>query len=105
MMLKHIAYTHVPVTDQDRAVTYYRHTLGFRVVQEMKRLLFVTLVLLSTISTLPGAAAAAREQVLAHGAALHGANGLMFDRLDRLYIASVGGREIVVMDPETGTIL
>jgi hypothetical protein len=70
----------------------------------MKRLLFVTLVLLSIISTLPGAAAA-REEVLVHGAALHGANGLMFDRLDRLYIASVGGREIVVMDPQSGAIL
>jgi hypothetical protein len=71
----------------------------------MKRLLFVALVLLSTISTPPGPAAAARGEVLARGAALHGANGLMFDRLDRLYIASVGGREIVVMDPQTGAIL
>jgi sugar lactone lactonase YvrE len=64
----------------------------------------LVLVLLSTISTLPGLAAAARGGVLAHGAALHGANGLIFDRLDRLYIASVGGREIVIMDPQTGAI-
>jgi sugar lactone lactonase YvrE len=43
--------------------------------------------------------------VLAAGAALHGANGMMFDRHDRLHIASVAGREIVVMDPQSGAVL
>ena len=38
------------------------------------------------------------------GSPLHGANGIMFDANDQLYIASVFGREIVVMDPETGEI-
>jgi sugar lactone lactonase YvrE len=44
-------------------------------------------------------------QILAQGSPIHGANGLMFDGNDRLYIASVGGREILVMDPNTGQIL
>lgn len=73
----------------------------------MRRLLFTILVLLSAASALPASAAASepREIVLARGAALHGANGMMFDRHDRLHIASVAGREIVVMDPQTGAIL
>src|SRR6266545_1673181 len=57
----------------------------------MKRLLFTIFVLLSTISALPASAAASEpnEPVLARGAALHGANGVMFDRHDRLHIATV----------------
>jgi hypothetical protein len=43
--------------------------------------------------------------VLARGAGMHGANGVIFDRHDRLYVASVIGREIVMMDPRTGAIL
>jgi sugar lactone lactonase YvrE len=73
----------------------------------MKRLLFAMPVLLSAVSALPASAAPIESPapVLARGAALHGANGVMFDRHDRLYIASVTGREIVVMDPQTGAIL
>jgi sugar lactone lactonase YvrE len=73
----------------------------------MKRLLLAIVVLLLAMSALPASATASepREPVLVRGAALHGANGVMFDRHDRLYIASVAGREIVVMDPETGAIL
>ncbi len=44
-------------------------------------------------------------KVLVTGAPIHGANGVMFDAEDRLHIASDVGREIVVMDPETGEIL
>jgi len=44
-------------------------------------------------------------KVLVKGAPVHGANGLAFDTHDRLHIASVFGREIVVMDPRTGRIL
>jgi hypothetical protein len=36
---------------------------------------------------------------------LHGANGMLVDRHDRLHIASVAGREIVVMDPHSGAVL
>jgi sugar lactone lactonase YvrE len=73
----------------------------------MKRLLFTIVVLLLAMSAPPASAAASQsdERVLAQGAALHGANGMVFDRHDRLHIASVAGREIVVMDPETGAIL
>ena len=44
-------------------------------------------------------------KVLVKGSPIHGANGLAFDSHDRLHIASVFGREIVVMDPDTGKIL
>ena len=44
-------------------------------------------------------------KVLVKGSPIHGANGLAFDSHDRLHIASVIGREIVVMDPRTGKIL
>ncbi len=51
--------------------------------------------------------ACARTEVetFAEGSPLHGANGIIFDALDRLHIASVAGREIVVMDRESGTIV
>jgi len=73
----------------------------------MKKLLFLMSVVALWGGSLlaPVAAAhAAPARVLARGAALHGANGLMFDNQDRLYVASVGGREIVVMDPQSGAI-
>ena len=44
-------------------------------------------------------------KVLVQGALIHGANGIMFDENDRLYIASVMGNEILVMDPKSGMIL
>ena len=44
-------------------------------------------------------------KVLVRGAPIHGANGIIFDRADRLFIASVWGGEIVVMDPRTGKII
>jgi len=74
----------------------------------MKRLLLVILALALMAGATPAPAAMAHTnhgRVIARGAALHGANGLMFDSHDRLYIASVGGREIVVMDPHSGAIL
>lgn len=42
---------------------------------------------------------------IVRGAPIHGANGLMFDAQDNLYIASVWGREIVVMNPLNGEII
>ncbi len=42
---------------------------------------------------------------LAEGAPIHGANGLAFDRDDRLHVASVLGNEIVAVDPETGEVV
>ena len=46
-----------------------------------------------------------QAKVLVKGSPLHGANGIMFDKDDRLHIASVWGQEILVMDPQTGTII
>ena len=50
-------------------------------------------------------AAAPAAKVIARGTPMHGANGLYFDKNDRLYIASFHGREIIVMDPDSGKIL
>jgi len=47
----------------------------------------------------------ARRNILAHGSSLHGANGIMFDKEDNLHVACVLGREIVVIEPETGEVL
>lgn len=44
-------------------------------------------------------------KVLTRGAPIHGANGLAFDSEGRLFVASVMGPEIVVMDPRNGKIL
>ena len=55
--------------------------------------------------TVGAKAAAPAAKVIARGAPMHGANGLYFDKNDRLYIASFHGREIVVMDPDSGKIL
>jgi sugar lactone lactonase YvrE len=71
----------------------------------MKRqLLLLVVLILSAMPVLAGAQAPAAG-VIARGAPIKGANGLYFDKHDRLHIASVGGREIVVIDPDTGKIL
>jgi len=44
-------------------------------------------------------------RVLVKGSPIHGSNGLAFDTDDRLHIASVLGREIIVMNPKNGKIL
>jgi sugar lactone lactonase YvrE len=64
-------------------------------------LLLPAVVLLAT----PYAGAEGGPKVLVTGSPIHGANGVIFDASDRLHIASAVGREIIVMDPETGDIL
>jgi sugar lactone lactonase YvrE len=44
-------------------------------------------------------------RTLIEGAALRAAQGIIFDDRDVLHVASFEGRQIVVMDPETGEIL
>jgi sugar lactone lactonase YvrE len=44
-------------------------------------------------------------RVIAKGAPIHGANGINFGPDGNLYIASVAGREIVVMNPRNGKIM
>ena len=51
----------------------------------------------------PASASAVRAVV--EGAALRGAQGIIFDDRDVLHVANLDGRQIVVMDPETGEIL
>jgi sugar lactone lactonase YvrE len=43
--------------------------------------------------------------VLVQGAALHSANGIHFDSEGRLWVASVFGRELVALDPESGAVV
>lgn len=72
-------------------------------------ILLIVLVVCSTSIAacvpVPVSAQTPGPRVIAHGAPLHGANGLYFDQNDRLHIASVAGREIVVMNPDSGKIL
>jgi sugar lactone lactonase YvrE len=44
-------------------------------------------------------------EVFVEGSPVHGANGIVFDARDRLHVASVVGREIVVMDRESGAVV
>ena len=44
-------------------------------------------------------------KILVRGTSIHGANGILFNRNDLLYIASVTGRDIQIMDRESGAIL
>ena len=46
----------------------------------------------------------AMENVFVQGSPIHGANGIIFDSNNRLHIASVFGREILVIEVETGEI-
>jgi sugar lactone lactonase YvrE len=76
-----------------------------------RRLTLFGLIAMALLAGSAGGAAgqaAAQEggaKVLVTGAPIHGAAGIIFDADDQLYIASFVGREIVVMDPETGNIL
>jgi streptogramin lyase len=66
-------------------------------------MIVVTMLTLGTIF-LSACKKEATVQVIARGASIKGANGLFFDKNDRLYIASAFAREIVVMDPDSGKI-
>jgi sugar lactone lactonase YvrE len=67
----------------------------------------IVLILSSTVAAAadPRDHASSEGKLLVRGAPIHGANGIFFDKYDRLHIASFLGREIVVMDPRTGAIL
>jgi sugar lactone lactonase YvrE len=80
-----------------------------------KRILMLTTLVMITALLVSGTATAnsllskhdsvVTTKTLVKGASLHGANGLYFGPDGRLYIASFAGREIVVMDPNSGRIL
>lgn len=46
----------------------------------------------------------ATVEIIASGSPVRNANGIMFDSNDQLYVASVYGGEIIVLDPYTGEI-
>ena len=71
----------------------------------MKRMIIAfTFIVISAIS-ISASGQEHEEQVIARDAPIKGANGIYFDKSDRLHIASVVGREIIVMDPNNGKIL
>jgi sugar lactone lactonase YvrE len=72
-----------------------------------KSILAIGLVVCPTLlgAADPGERALPERHVLARGALIHGANGLRFDKHDRLYVASVLGREILIIERRTGRIL
>jgi sugar lactone lactonase YvrE len=61
-------------------------------------------VTLGCIGSAPTGPTGPPARVLAKGAAISGTNGLHFGPDGSLYVASVIGSEIVVLDPETGTV-
>ena len=60
---------------------------------------------LSAMAIKPGYSLNGIGKVLVRGTPIDGANGIMFDNSDQLYIASVSGEEIVVMNQKSGKIL
>lgn len=70
-------------------------------------LLIILLLSVTVVSaqTLDQPIGTVTTKVLVRGASIHGTNGLAIDDQGKLYIASVIGREILVMDPKTGKIL
>jgi len=78
----------------------------------MKKIALLALLIVLLLSVVAVSAQAIERsrgtittKVLVRGAPIHGANGLAVDDQGNLYIASVIGREILVMDPRTGRIL
>lgn len=68
-------------------------------------LLALAAVALAACSSDDDSSAPGEVSILIRGAPIKGANGIRFDAQDRLHVASVFGREVVVMDPNDGTIL
>ena len=76
----------------------------------MKRVWFLILILLVFGLSISGCTEKQSDEkiivkVLVNGSPIHGVNGIMFNSSDMLYIASLFGREILIMDPETGQII
>jgi hypothetical protein len=77
----------------------------------MKKLLYVTMLLAALGLIVSGCIEPSDDEkpeaitVLVQGSPIDGAAGIIFDSKDQLHISSIVGREIVVMDPETGEIL
>jgi len=67
--------------------------------------LCMALIALGCAGRAPEPAAAPPLPALAEGAKIAGANGLQFGPDGLLYVASVFGDELVVVDPETGSIV
>ena len=81
-----------------------------RGIQVVRLILYhiMTLIVLSIIIPVADNAVALDpliSKVLVRGAPISMTNGIVFDSNDRLYIASLVGREIVVMDQKTGKII
>ncbi|MEM8964401.1 MAG: hypothetical protein AAGD38_23145 [Acidobacteriota bacterium] len=69
----------------------------------MQRLFLV--ILLGLLLTLPASATFPQVRVLVEGATFQGTNGITVGPDDHLYVASVSGRQIGVVDPRTGRVL
>ena len=71
----------------------------------MKRSVLTVIVLILSTVSIPACKHEPMVQVIMRCAPIRGANGLYFDKSDRLHIGSVFGREIIVMDPNNGKML
>ena len=70
-------------------------------IHKYKNILFLSLA----IACMSCSAQPTSPEIFAEGAPIHGANGLYFDAIDHLYVASGFGKEIIVMDHGTGSVI
>ena len=71
----------------------------------VRKLFHVVFFLVLSISLVIGCREEKTAEIFVKGASISGANGVMFDSENQLYIASVVGRSITVMNRETGEII
>jgi sugar lactone lactonase YvrE len=84
------------------AVPWHTRRAGIR--RWLRIVLSVAVSMVGIALPASSAVAGVTVHVLARGAALHGSNGISFDRHDQLWIASVLSNELIAMDPRTGMV-
>ena len=65
----------------------------------------ITAILFSGYSKLSDNEDKYTVEIIANGAQVRNANGILFDSNDKLYVTSVYGGEIIVLDPDNGEIM
>ncbi|MEZ5335280.1 MAG: hypothetical protein R2741_08610 [Methanolobus sp.] len=68
-------------------------------------LLIIFTILFSGITKISEEEKQFTVETIAHGAEIRNVNGILFDENDQLYLTSVFGGEIVVVDPESGEVI
>lgn len=75
-----------------------------KLIQSSLLLIIALSIAASGCTDLPARKAEYKCDIIATGAQIRNSNGIMFDDRDQLYVASVYGGEIIIVDPLTGNI-